>query len=99
MNDTKDLFGFTPAQGSLFGEGEDRLQEAQVNTRPDPDKIRLRLDALLEKARSSETMPWSERDQRMWQTVFPQMTKWLPEEEAAQYVFQFEQEMHRLKAA
>ena len=44
-------------------------------------------------------MPWPERDVRMWQTVFPQMANWLPEEEANQLRFEFAQEIERLKAA
>jgi hypothetical protein len=42
-------------------------------------------------------MPWSERDARMWQTVFPNMAKWLPDEEADQLRFEFARELERLK--
>lgn len=35
----------------------------------------------------------------MWQTVFPQMTNWLPDNEAAQLRLEFETELERLKAA
>ena len=45
------------------------------------------------------TMPWPARDARMWQTVFPQMANWLPEDEAEQLRFEFAQEIERLKAA
>ena len=89
MTDETDLFGHTPAQGSLFGPGEDRLQAPRQRSVPDPETVRLRLKSLLEKARSAEKMPWSERDARMWQTVFPNMAKWLPEEEAEQLRFEF----------
>ena len=41
----------------------------------------------------------SERDARMWQTVFPNMAKWLPEKEADQLRFEFAQEMQRLNRA
>jgi hypothetical protein len=44
-------------------------------------------------------MPWSERDARMWQTVFPNMAKWLPDDEADQLRFEFAQEMERLSKA
>ena len=94
-----DLFGKSPAQASLFGPGEDRLQAPRQSSVPDPETVRLRLKSLLEKARSAEKMPWSERDARMWQTVFPNMAKWLPEEEGAQLRLEFEAEMERLKAA
>ena len=97
MADHVDLFGHRPAQGSLFGEGVDRLQAPVRRYVPDPEKVRQRLKALLEKARSAEKMPWSERDARMWQTVFPNMANWLPEDEAAQLRLEFTQEMERLK--
>ncbi len=99
MTDETDLFGKSSAQASLFGVGEDRLQAPQQRSIPDPEAIRLRLKTLLEKAKSAEKMPWSERDARMWQTVFPNMAKWLPEEEADQLRFEFAQEMQRLNRA
>ena len=99
MTDDADLFGHRLAQASLFGPGEDRLQAPRQSSLPDPQTVRVRLQSLLEKARSAERMPWSERDARMWQTVFPNMAKWLPEEEAAQLRFEFAQEMERLSRA
>lgn len=99
MTQQNDLFGYGPKQGSLFGDGENRLQAPRQRTTPDPEEIRRRLKSLLEKARSSERMPWSERDARMWQTVFPNMAKWLPDDEANQLPFDFAQEMERLKQA
>lgn len=99
MTDQSDLFGHRPAQGSLFGAGEDRLQAPRQSTMPDPDDVRRRLNALLFKAQSAEKLPWSERDARMWQTVFPNMAKWLPEEEAGQLCFEFAREMVRLTNA
>ena len=99
MADQADLFGHRPAQGSLFGAGEDRLQAPVQRYLPDPEKVRQRLKALLEKARSADKMPWSERDARMWQIVFPNMANWLPEEEAEQLRFEFAREMERLQRA
>jgi hypothetical protein len=99
MAEQSDLFGHAPAQGSLFGTGEDRLQAPVQRYMPDPDKVRRRLRALLEKARSAKAMPWPERDARMWQIVFPNMANWLPDEEAAQLRFEFAREMERLKQA
>src|SRR5713226_4629628 len=97
MTDQSDLFRKDPPQGSLFGSREDRLQAPRQRSAPDPEAVRLRLKSLLDKARSAEKMPWSERDARMWQTVFPNMAKWLPEEEADQLRFEFAREMERLK--
>ena len=98
-DETDDLFGRSPAQASLFGLGDDRLQAPRQSTTPDPEVIRFRLKALLEKVRSSEKMPWSARDARMWQTVFPNMAKWLPEDERSQLSFEFAREMERLGKA
>jgi hypothetical protein len=95
----QDLFGHGPAQGSLFGAGEDRLQSPAQRSTPDPEKVRRRLRSLLDKARSAETMPWSERNARMWQIVFPNMANWLPEAEAEQLRFEFAREMERLRQA
>ena len=97
MTDENDLFGQKPTQESLFGPGEDRLQAPRQSSVPDPETVRIRLKALLELAKSAEKMPWSERDARMWQTVFPNMANWLPEDEASQLRFEFAQEMERLK--
>lgn len=99
MTDDNDLFGDTFAQGSLFGSSDNRLQENLQSTLPDPEKIRNRLNALLSKAQSANSMPWSERDAKMWQTVFPNMAKWLPDEEANQLRFEFSQQMERLSNA
>lgn len=99
MSDETDLFGHGPAQGSLFGVGEDRLQAPAQRHTPDPEKVRQRLKALLETARSAETMPWPEREARVWQIVFPNMANWLPQDEAEQLRFEFAREMERLKRA
>jgi len=93
-----DLFGAAkPAQGSLFGAG--RMTQAVPSTLPDPAAIRVKLTAVLTTARQASTMPWKERDARMWQTVFPQMANWLPEPEANQLRLAFTQEFERLQRA
>lgn len=93
-----DLF----AQGSLFGDAPDRMADSpseNVSYLPDPADIRRRLHAVLATAREAERMPWEPRKARMWQTVFPQMANWLPEDEANQLRFEFAQEIERLKLA
>jgi len=57
------------------------------------------MNAVLEKARSATTMPWSDKDARMWQAIFPNMANWLPAEEAAELRFEFAREMERLRRA
>ena len=86
-------------QLSLFGDGEGRMAAQARRFVADPDQVRRRLHALLATARAATTMPWPDRDARMWLTVFPQMADWLPDDEANQLRFEFMQEIARLKAA
>jgi hypothetical protein len=44
-------------------------------------------------------MPWEPRRVSLYQTIFPQMSNWLPKEEAAQLCSEFEAELARLRAA
>jgi hypothetical protein len=89
----KDLFDQDPRQ-ELFD--EDR---APVLYRADPEKVRRELQSLLAQARAAEKLPWSREDLRYHQTVFPQMSRWLPEAEAGQLCFEFAREVERLLAA
>jgi hypothetical protein len=75
---------------------EDR---AAATARPDPEQIRQHLAALLETARAAQTMPWSERDARMWEVTFPQLTNWLPPDEAHRLRREFAEELQRLARA
>lgn len=99
MTEGTDLFGQAPAQASLFGTGDSRLQAPRQNSLPDPEQVRRRLNALLERASSAEAMPWSEREARMWRTVFPNMANWLPNLEADRLRLAFAREMERLEEA
>lgn len=95
-----DLFGSRNPQHSMFGDGDDRMSNPEpVSFLPNTEDIRRRLQAVLAQARAADHMPWDERKARMWQTVFPQMANWLPEEERDQLRFEFAQEIERLKAA
>lgn len=88
-----DLFQ-TDEQQDLFAE-----DAAPIVYRADPDRIRLRLARILAEARAAEQMPWDSERLRLYRRLVPQMSMWLPEEEAAQLKFEFEQELERLKAA
>ncbi len=63
---------------------------------PDPQAIRGRLGRLLETLRESESMPLSDKEMRMWQTVVPNMTRWLPDDEADAVRCEFASELQRL---
>ena len=77
-------------QGELFS------APAAPVYRPNPDKVRARLEKLLAEARAAETMPWESSQLSLYRLIYPQMTLWLPEDEAAQYRLAFDAEMARL---
>jgi len=91
-----------PDQPDFFGARQ--LGLGLQDTRPDPAKIdpeevRQELTALLAVAKSArETAPWDRRTQRYHQVVFPQMARWLPEDEAAQLCFEFARELERIES-
>ena len=88
----RDLF-VTEDEPDLFG------LEANPAYRPDPDSVRSRLHKILAEARSAQKLPWEPTRASLYRTIFPQMTNWLPEEEAAQLRFEFAAEIARLEAA
>ena len=90
------------AQRDLFGESRPelrRLEAAPGVYRADPDEVRAELLRVLAKVRAAQSFPWDARRTLYWRTVFPQMTNWLPDAEAAQLRFEFETEIRRLEAA
>ncbi|MCF8882266.1 hypothetical protein L5849_06105 [Erythrobacter sp. SN021] len=90
----------TGDQFSMFGDGKGRMEEQrQPDILPDPDRVRRRLHGILETARAAPDVPWPEKKQRVWRIVFPNMAKWLPDDEADQLCFEFAQEMERLGLA
>lgn len=90
-----DLFGHTPPQGDLFA-GEPVPERKVMDFQ---SEARARLNRVLAEARAAERLPWSDRDARMWEVLFPQMAQWLPDDEADQLCFEFAREVERLKRA
>jgi hypothetical protein len=92
-----------PTQPDLFGnEPQPELFEAEAAPpayRPDLDDVRARLNRILAEARASNTLPWDSDKVLLYQTIFPHMAGWLPEDEATQLRFEFDTELARLKAA
>jgi hypothetical protein len=85
-----DLFG---TQADLFGPPPPKSYAPSLAT------VRAEVNKVLEKARIAREMPWTPKEVAFWKTVFPQMTNWLPEEEAAQLRHAFMEEMRRLETA
>ena len=93
-----DLFG--NGQFSLFGEADGRIPHPKPQEfLPNIPRIRGRLLAVLNDSNDRGTLTVSEKDRRMWQTVFPNMSKWLPDDERNQLCFEFAQEIERLLKA
>jgi hypothetical protein len=89
----RDLF-HDDEQADLFGE------DAPTPVyRADPDEVRAELYRILAEARAAERLPWEPTRVSLYRTIFPQMTNWLPDDEAAQLRFAFETELKRLEAA
>lgn len=82
-------------QPDLFG-NEPAPQRSYL---PDPAKVRIELLNILARAKAAPTTPWRSSDQDFYRLVFPQMTNWLPDDEAKQLRFEFEAELARLEAA
>ena len=87
-----DLFE-SGSQPDLFG------AEAVPAYRPDPERVRARLHRILGEAKAAPALPWEPARVSLYRTIFPQMTHWLPEDEAAQLRLEFETELTRLQAA
>lgn len=65
---------------------------------PDLAEIREDLVAILASARAATAeAPWDERTFRYNKVVFPQMTRWLPDDEAAQLRPEFAREIERIE--
>jgi hypothetical protein len=87
-------------QGDLF-EHPDASDEDRppVLSYADPAKVSVELNRLLDEMRAASSMPWDAYTVGYHQLVFPQMSRWLPEDEAAQLCLAFEEELKRLEAA
>ena len=85
-------------QPDLFQTNDQADEETETPAyRPDIDSVRAELRDILEEARAAQSLPHAQLS--LYRTIFPQMTNWLPEDEAAQLRFEFETELERLKAA
>ncbi|MGQ7792878.1 hypothetical protein ACUN0C_10760 [Faunimonas sp. B44] len=84
-----DLFA-PEAEPDLFGEGY-----SPPVYRPDPDRVRARLQGMLAEVRAVGPHGLGSRRAGLYQLIFPQMTQCLPDAEAAQLRLEFEAELAR----
>jgi hypothetical protein len=84
------------AQLDLFATQADLFPKEPASYKPDPDRVRGKLNAVLNEMKAAQSMPWNRKMQAYHQMLFPQMTRSLPEEEAAELRFAFDAEWQRL---
>jgi hypothetical protein len=90
---------------SVFSSGSHQIgQENRIGRLTwgcwDKAALEPRQAALLEEiCGAREGSPWPHETTRLNRVIFPQMSKWLPEEEHAQLCFAFEAEWKRLNLA
>ena len=89
----QDFFQSAP-QNDLFA-GEKR----QENNAADPQRVRERLHRIIAEARAADTLPWDTKKLGYYRIVVPQMSLWLPADEASQLRFEFTEEVKRLELA
>ena len=81
-------------QADLFGTNHRTIYSTRTrllsNTGPMRTKVRARLHRILAEARAAQKLPWEPTRVSLYRTIFPQMTNWLPDEEAAKLRFEFE---------
>lgn len=59
-------------------------------------RVRAKLAAILAEIEGAASMPWDESDRAFYRLVVPQMTNWLPPEEAAEVKQRFVAALARL---
>lgn len=96
MQDQPDMFGHTPQQSEMFADEQTPCEPPRKLT---ADDIRQEMLALLAKARAAESMPWTPRELRTHTVLFPEMARWLPQEEGGQLLMEFMIEIERLRKA
>jgi len=75
------------------------LQAEPERPPPDLPYIRKSLHWTLRLMRDAQILPWSESETARWEDFFPQLSAYLPSEEAEALNAQFRSEIVRLRAA
>jgi hypothetical protein len=78
---------------------EQSSRPAHRPTVPSVEFVRAKMFDLIDQLKQAGSLPWNERNTAINEIIFPQMTNWLPDEEAAQFRLQFDEEWRRLMAA
>ena len=70
------------AQLDMFATDAELFDAAPPVYRADPDRVRARVHGMLEEVRKAGAHGLEPSRRRLLETVVPQMTQWLPEDEA-----------------
>lgn len=90
--------GRNSATTAQLGFGFADEKPATESWTPDPDEVREDAQAILASARAvTADNLWDMRTYKYNKIVFPQMTKWLPDEERDQLCFEFFRELERIE--
>jgi hypothetical protein len=73
------------AQLEMFGTQEELLDAAPPVYRADTERVRARLAGMLDEVRNAGEHGLEQSRRRFFETVVPQMTRWLPKDEAEQF--------------
>lgn len=72
--------------------------KSPVSSEPDRDEVRAELAEVLATARAApDSAPWDRRTFAYHKVVFPQMARWLPDDERDQLCFAFARELERIE--
>lgn len=83
---------------SQLGFGFDDSDEPDSGWLPNPTEVRDDALAILASAKAvTPENVWDQRTYRYNKVVFPQMTRWLPDEERDQLCFEFGKELERIE--
>jgi hypothetical protein len=91
---TQHDFFQAPKQVDLFA--SEKCQESYA---ADPQRVRERLHRIIAEAKAADVLPCDKQKLGYYRTVVPQMSLWLPADEASQLRFQFAEEVKRLELA
>ena len=87
----------TSQQDALRGQGEPFDADSAEARRPDPERVRRRIDGILAELRGEiSARHWEFGRASFLRMAFPGLTRWLPGDEAARLEAEFEREMARL---
>lgn len=90
-----DLFRKEPKHFDLFSASD---KPKRASSQVTQEEVRGKMLLMLEQARSATQMPWDERTARVNEVTFPQMAKWLPNDEANQLKLEFKEAFERLRS-